>query len=156
MEEAEKLGYRPILIDDQIDIEAKDAGDLLFEEIEKHRNDGKDTALILAGETVVHVRGKGLGGRNQELVFSQMKKISGMDGVCILSIGSDGTDGPTDAAGGYIDGSSYERFVKAGGEYEKVLEDNDSYHGLQLCDSLIKTGPTGTNVNDLSIALIRN
>ena len=156
MEEAEKLGYRPILIDDQIDIEAKDAGDLLFEEIEKHRNDGKDTALILAGETVVHVRGKGLGGRNQELVFSQMKKISGMDGVCILSIGSDGTDGPTDAAGGYIDGSSYEKFVKAGGEYEKVLEDNDSYHGLQLCDSLIKTGPTGTNVNDLSIALIRN
>ena len=155
MEEAQKLSYHAILIDDAIDIEARKAGDLLFEEIVKHRNDERNTALILAGETVVNVHGNGLGGRNQELVFSQMKKISGMKDVCILSIGSDGTDGPTDAAGGYIDGSSYEKFIKAGGDHEKVMADNDSYHGLALCDSLIKTGPTGTNVNDLSIALIR-
>ena len=154
MEEAEKLGYRPILIDDQIDIEAKDAGDLLFEEIEKHRNDGKDTALILAGETVVHVRGKGLGGRNQELVFSQMKKISGMDGVCILSIGSDGTDGPTDAAGGYADGDTREALAKEGLTISTVLADNDAYHALKKVDGLIMTGPTGTNVNDVAVALL--
>ncbi len=154
MKEASALGYRPILIDDQIDIEAKEAGELLFRQIRAHLDDEEDAALILAGETLVHVKGKGLGGRNQELVFSQMKNISGMEGVCILSIGSDGTDGPTDAAGGIIDASSYERFLKAGGDFDEVLRDNDTYHGLKMIDSLIITGPTGTNVNDLTLALI--
>ncbi|MCR4632989.1 MAG: DUF4147 domain-containing protein [Erysipelotrichaceae bacterium] len=154
MKEASSLGYKPILIDDQIDIEARDAGELLFEQILAHLGEKEDLALILAGETLVHVKGKGLGGRNQELVFSQMKNISGMEGVCILSIGSDGTDGPTDAAGGIIDASSYEKFLKVGGDFEQVLKDNDTYHGLKMIDSLIITGPTGTNVNDLTLALI--
>ena len=156
MEEAEKLGYRTILLSDHIDMEAKQAGDLLYEELMKYRHTDENVALIMGGETIVHVKGKGLGGRNQELVFSQMKKIAGMDDVLIMSVGSDGTDGPTDAAGGYIDGSSYEKLLKQGLNFEEILADNDSYHGLKAIDGLIMTGPTGTNVNDISLALIRN
>ena len=155
MKEAERLGYKAVLIDDHIDMEARDAGQFLFEKIQEYRGSGEDVALIMGGETIVHVKGKGLGGRNQELVFSQMKNIAGMDDVLIMSVGSDGTDGPTDAAGGYVDGSSYEKLKKAGGDFEALLEDNDSYHGLKMIDSLIFTGPTGTNVNDISIALIK-
>ena len=155
MKEAERLGYKAVLIDDHIDMEARDAGQFLFEKIQEYRGSGEDVALIMGGETIVHVKGKGLGGRNQELVFSQMKNIAGMDDVLIMSVGSDGTDGPTDAAGGYVDGSSYEKLKKAGGDFEALLEDNDSYHGLKMIGSLIFTGPTGTNVNDISIALIK-
>ncbi len=155
IKEAERLGYKAVLIDDHIDMEARDAGQFLFEKIQKYRGSGEDVALIMGGETIVHVKGKGLGGRNQELVFSQMKNIAGMNDVLIMSVGSDGTDGPTDAAGGYVDGSSYEKLKKAGGNFEALLADNDSYHGLKMIDSLIFTGPTGTNVNDISIALIK-
>ena len=155
MEEAEKLGYEPILLADHIDVEAREAGDLLYEKILEHLDDGKDIALIMGGETIVHVKGKGLGGRNQEMVFSQMKKLSGMDNVLIMSLGSDGTDGPTDAAGGFADGFSYEKLLERGGDFEAILKDNDSYHGLKLIDSLIITGATGTNVNDITLALIK-
>ncbi len=155
MKEAEKLSYRPVLLSDHIDIEAREAGDFLYEKILEHLNDDENVALIMGGETIVRVKGKGLGGRNQELVFSQMKHISGMENVIIMSLGSDGTDGPTDAAGGYVDGASYRKLLEKGGDFEKILNDNDSYHGLKLIDSLIFTGPSGTNVNDLSIALIR-
>ncbi len=155
MKEAEKLSYRPVLLSDHIDIEAREAGDLLYEKILEHLNDDEDVALIMGGETIVHVKGSGLGGRNQELVFSQMKHIAGLENVIIMSIGSDGTDGPTDAAGGYVDGTSYRKLLEKGGDFEKILNDNDTYHGLKLIDSLIFTGPSGTNVNDLSIALIR-
>ncbi len=155
MEEAGKLGYMPILISDHIDCEAKEAGDLLMEKILEHRNDGKDIALIMGGETIVHVKGKGLGGRNQELVFSQLKKLAELGSVLIMSLGSDGTDGPTDAAGAYADCSSYGKLLEKGGNFEMTLEDNDSYHGLELIDSLIITGATGTNVNDITLALIK-
>ena len=150
--EAEKLGYRPIVISDHIDIEARDAGDLLYQELLKH-SDEHNIALIMTGETIVHVKGSGLGGRNQEMVFSQIRNLKGMKDVVMMSLGSDGTDGPTDAAGGYIDGSSYDALISKGLDYEKILEENDSYHGLQALDSLIITGPTGTNVNDISIIL---
>ena len=151
-EEAEKLGYKPIVISDHIAIEARDAGDLLYQELLKHQ-DEHNIALIMTGETIVHVKGKGLGGRNQEMVFSQIRNLKGMKDVVMMSLGSDGTDGPTDAAGGYIDGSSYDALISKGLDYEKILEENDSYHGLQALDSLIITGPTGTNVNDISIIL---
>ena len=155
VEEAEKLGYKAILLTDHIESEAREAGDLLYEKIFEHLGDNKDIALIMGGETIVHVKGKGLGGRNQELVFSQLKKLSGMDNVLIMSLGSDGTDGPTDAAGGYADGSSYRKLLDKGGDFDAILNDNDSYHGLKLIDSLIITGATGTNVNDITLALIR-
>ncbi len=155
MEEAGKLGYKPILITDCISTEAREAGDLLFKMVIEHLDDKEDIALIMGGETIVHVKGKGLGGRNQELVFSQLKKLSGMDNVLIMSLGSDGTDGPTDAAGGYADGSSYRKLQEKGGDFESILDDNDSYHGLEMINSLIFTGATGTNVNDITLALIK-
>lgn len=155
MEEAKKLGYDPILIDDHIDIEARDAGDLLYQEILRCKGNNEDIALIMGGETIVHVKGRGKGGRNQELVFSQIENLRGMDDVLIMSVGSDGTDGPTDAAGGYIDGSSYEKLIRQGFDPSEILNDNNCYYGLQMIDSLIITGPTGTNVNDITIALIR-
>ena len=154
-EEARKLGYKPLIITDHIDIEATKAGDLLFEEAGKHLDDKENVVLIMGGETIVHVKGHGLGGRNQELVFSQIRKIAGIDNLLLISVGSDGTDGPTDAAGGYVDGNSYHKLTEKGLDYEKILKDNDSYNGLKAIDGLIMTGPTGTNVNDISIALIR-
>ena len=154
MKEAEKLGYKAVLIDDGINCEAKDAGDLLYENILKHLHDKEDIALIMGGETTVKVKGKGLGGRNQELVLSQAKHLSGLDNVLIMSLGSDGTDGPTDAAGGYVDGNTLKMLQDANIDIDEVLEDNDSYHALKAIGALIKTGPTGTNVNDITIALI--
>ena len=155
MEEAKKLGYDPIMIDDHIDIEARDAGDLLYQEILRCKGNDENIALIMGGETIVHVKGRGKGGRNQELVFSQIENLRGMDDVLIMSVGSDGTDGPTDAAGGYIDGSSYEKLIRQDLDPFEILDDNNCYYGLQMIDSLIVTGPTGTNVNDITIALIR-
>ena len=113
----------------------------------------KKVAIIAGGETIVYLQGKGLGGRNQELAFAAMKEIRGKDNIAIFSVGSDGTDGPTDAAGGYVDGDSYEALKNAGLSYEKILQDNDCYHGLEAIEGLVVTGPTGTNVNDFWIAL---
>jgi len=154
--EAEKLGYQTIVLSDHIDIDAHAAGDLLVEEVRKHLHDKKDAAILMAGETTVKVKGNGLGGRNQELVLSQAKAISGWKNVLLLSLGSDGTDGPTDAAGAYVDGDSYEKLKQAGIDVAEVLDNNDSYHALEKIDGLIRTGPTMTNVNDITIALIKN
>jgi hydroxypyruvate reductase len=104
---------------------------------------------------VVRLTGGGLGGRNQELALAAAPGIAGLEGVCVFSVGSDGTDGPTDAAGGYADGETLSRLRDAGLSPDAVLADNDAYHALQACGGLIVTGPTGTNVNDLSVVLIR-
>lgn len=154
IDEAKQLGYRPILLNDNIDINCIDAGNYLFSEIKKYKDSDEKIALIMGGETTVNVKGDGLGGRNQELVFSQIKNIKGMNNVLIMSLGSDGSDGPTDAAGGYVDGNSYQKLLDNNIDFDEVLSNNDSYHGLEKIDGLIKTGPTGTNVNDISIALI--
>ena len=111
------------------------------------------TAIIEGGETVVHVKGSGLGGRNQELALSACDAVAGKN-ACVFSFSSDGTDGPTDAAGGYVDGESRNDFLKQGIDYREYLSNNDSYNALKLIDGLLITEPTGTNVNDVSIALI--
>ncbi len=108
-------------------------------------------AYIFGGETVVKVKGKGLGGRNQELVLSAAGEIEGIENVAVFSFGSDGTDGPTDAAGGYADYSTARLLKEKGIDIEKVLDDNDSYNALLAVDGLIVTGPTGTNVNDVCV-----
>ena len=115
----------------------------------------KSLAFIAGGETVVHLTGSGLGGRNQELALAAAEKISGLKEVAVFSVGSDGTDGPTDAAGGFVDGETKKKLADAGYRIEQVLEENDSYHALEKCDGLIKTGATGTNVNDVAVVLIR-
>ena len=151
----EELGYKVIGLRDDFDGHCHDAADYLFENIKKHLDD-KRVALIMSGETVVNVKGSGLGGRNQELVFYMSKLIKDMDNVLVMSLGSDGTDGPTDAAGGYCDGYTFYKLKEFGLDYDEVLKNNDSYHALEKIGYLIKTGPTGTNVNDITIALINN
>ena len=110
-------------------------------------------ALIAGGETVVKVTGKGLGGRNQELALSAARFLEGKEDALLFSLGSDGTDGPTDAAGGMADGKTAERLRALGIQIEKVLRENDAYHALQAVDGLILTGATGTNVNDVAVLL---
>ena len=112
-------------------------------------------ALIAGGETVVHLTGHGKGGRNQELALAAAPGIAGLDGCAVFSVGSDGTDGPTDAAGGFVDSTTQAALKAQGCDIFATLADNDAYHALQKCNGLIITGPTGTNVNDVSVALVR-
>ena len=105
-------------------------------------------ACIAGGETVVRLTGKGKGGRNQELALAAAPGIAGLDNAAVFSVGSDGTDGPTDAAGGYVDGDTCRELRAQGISVDAVLADNDSYHALAKTGGLIFTGPTGTNVND--------
>ena len=150
-----ELGYEPRILAEDVTAEAREVGKDLARQILKQKEacKGDKIALIAGGETIVYLQGKGLGGRNQELAFAAMKEIRGKDNIAIFSVGSDGTDGPTDAAGGYVDGDSYEALKHAGLSYEKILQDNDCYHGLEAIEGLVVTGPTGTNVNDFWIAL---
>ena len=108
-------------------------------------------AVIAGGETTVTVTGKGIGGRNQEIVLSAALKISGADGLVVASASTDGIDGPTDAAGAIADGKTVQRSRKLGIDPSEALRNNDSYTFFSKLDDLIITGPTGTNVNDISI-----
>ena len=151
---AEELGYEPILLTDHLDCEAKEAGAFLADVLRTHACDGKKLAYLAGGETVVHLVGKGLGGRNQEIALAAAAGLAGIPNACVISVGSDGTDGPTDAAGGYSDGDTTKELAKHGLTVSGVLADNNAYHALKAVDGLIFTGPTGTNVNDVAIALI--
>lgn len=154
-QKAEELGYEPILLTDRLCGEAKEMGSFLASIAISHQEDGKSLAYIAGGETIVHLTGKGKGGRNQELALSAAIGISECQNTCIFSVGSDGTDGPTDAAGGYVDQDTYSILKDKGIDIFEVLKQNDSYHALSKCDGLIMTGPTGTNVNDVSVLLIK-
>ncbi len=154
-EAASALGYEPVYLTDQLSCEAREAGRFLAAVLKSHAGDGKSLAFIAGGETVVHLTGRGMGGRNQELALAACEGIAGLPAAAVFSVGSDGTDGPTDAAGGYTDGESLEALTKAGLNLHGVLSDNDAYHALQAIDGLIVTGPTGTNVNDVAVGLIR-
>ena len=149
----EKLGYEAVYLTDCLECEAKEAGEWLAGLTKERVGCGKKTALIAGGETVVHITGNGLGGRNQELALAAAPLISGLD-AAVFSVGSDGTDGPTDAAGGYADGDSFNELKAAGIDVTETLMNNDSYHALKAIGGLIITGPTGTNVNDVAVALI--
>ena len=150
-----ELGYEPVLLTDQLCCQAKEAGSFLASVLKTHANDGKNLAFLAGGETVVHLTGKGKGGRNQELALSAAIGMEGNDTMAVFSVGSDGTDGPTDAAGGYTDGDTAAELRAKGLEVYKVLQDNDAYNALKAVDNLIFTGPTGTNVNDVAVALLR-
>ena len=151
----EKLGYTPILLTDRLCCQAREAGSFLASVLKSHENERKPLAFIAGGETVVKLTGKGLGGRNQELALAAAAGISGMQNAAVFSVGSDGTDGPTDAAGGYVDGDTCGELSAQGVSIDQVLQENDAYHALQKTGGLIVTGPTGTNVNDAAVALLR-
>ena len=136
--ECRALGYEPFLLTDCLTCEAREAG-----------------SFLAGGETVVHVTGYGKGGRDQELALSAALGIEGISNVLIASAGSDGTDGPTDAAGGIVDGGTAAEMRLHGADPARALADNDSYHALKSAGSLFFTGPTGTNVNDIALVLIR-
>ena len=147
-------GYEPILLTDRLCCEAREAGSFLGSIVRTHAGRGKKLAYIVGGETVVHLTGNGLGGRNQELALAAAPALAGLEHCCVFSVGSDGTDGPTDAAGGYVDGQTDAALRTAGWDVFAALQNNDAYHALQAIGGLIITGPTGTNVNDVSVALV--
>lgn len=165
----EELSYKPFILTAGLNCEARDAGSFLASVAQTHAADGIPTAYIAGGETVVHLRGRGKGGRNQELALSAAKGLDGIENVLLFSVGSDGTDGPTDAAGGYVTGTTAAVLRRNGIDIDAVLAENDAYHALAACKSdisftnenpsaanggLIFTGPTGTNVNDVAVLLI--
>jgi glycerate-2-kinase len=114
----------------------------------------KPSGIVAGGETTVSVVGKGRGGRNQEIALSAAEKLNALDGVVVASLSTDGIDGPTDAAGAIVDGKTLMRGTKADLSAEKFLADNDSYNYFSKLGDLLFTGPTGTNVNDVSVIVV--
>ncbi len=149
------LGYEPIVLTAELCCTARDAGSFMGAIARTHKDSDRSLAYIAGGETVVQLTGKGLGGRNQEIALASAPLLDGIKDVALFSVGSDGTDGPTDAAGGCCDGETMAALREKGIDVAAVLADNDAYHALKECGGLIMTGPTGTNVNDLTVLLIR-
>ena len=149
-----QLGYQPVLLTDHLDCEAREAGRFLADIARTHAGRGQATAYLAGGETVVRLTGHGLGGRNQELALAAAPGLAGLP-AAVFSVGSDGTDGPTDAAGGYVDYTTASRLKEQGVDIFEVLKNNDAYHALQKVGGLVMTGPTGTNVNDVAVLLLK-
>jgi glycerate-2-kinase len=163
-EKAAALGWRPEVVTAELQGEARDAARLLarkalqaWDELKQ----GERLCLLYGGETTVTVMGNGKGGRNQELALAFAIEIAGMDGITLLSAGTDGTDGPTDAAGAVVDGNVVNKARNLGIHPEVYLGNNDSYTFFQRLDSHagekhhVRTGPTGTNVMDIQIVLLQ-
>ena len=146
---AQALGYPAKIMDEGLCCEARAAGEMLAGYA---REAAGPCALIWGGETVVRLRGSGMGGRSQELALAAAEGIAGMKDLCLFAVGSDGTDGPTDAAGGMVTGDFFHHATAE--RVRSHLENNDAYPLLKELGALIVTGPTGTNVNDLSCLLI--
>lgn len=151
-----ELGYEPIILTDSLCCQASEAGSFLASIARFHSGKGQKLAFLAGGETVVKITGSGKGGRNQEIALSAAIGIAGLPDAAVFSLGSDGTDGPTDAAGGFADGDSFSRMAAAGIDARAYLRVNNSYPALDAIDGLLRTGPTGTNVNDLSVVLVRS
>ncbi|HEX2204277.1 MAG TPA: DUF4147 domain-containing protein [Longimicrobium sp.] len=153
--EAERLGYRATIAGDDLEGEAREVARGVARLAFEAREAGEPAAVLLGGETTVTVRGGGRGGRNQELALALALEIEGRDGVVAAALGTDGTDGTTDAAGAMVDGGTVERGVAAGVDARAALGANDAHPFLRATGDLIVTGPTGTNVNDVVLLLVR-
>lgn len=150
----EELGYKTTILTDQLECQAREAGSMMASIARTYKDSNKPIAFIAGGETVVKVKGNGKGGRNQELALAAAEGIAGLENVVVFSVGSDGTDGPTDAAGGIVNGLTARKLHNLGIDIHNVLERNDAYSSLKQVNGLIFTGPTGTNVNDIACVLI--
>jgi len=154
-----KAGYRTQALSIQITGEAREAGRVfgaIARDIQGNAPPfAPPVALVAGGETTVTVRGKGKGGRNQELVLAAAAKINGSDGLVIGSFATDGIEGQTSAAGALADGTTVTRGLKLGMNPDQYLRNNDSYHYFSKLKDLVITGPTGTNVNDIMILAAR-
>jgi glycerate 2-kinase len=156
-EKAEELGLPVKIISEAVRGEAGEVGKWLAEKAFAEKKDGSrrnPLCMISGGETTVTVRGGGLGGRNMELALAFAMEIRRVGGITLLSAGTDGTDGPTDAAGAFADGDTIPIAEKAGLDPAEFLQNNDSYRFFTKAGGLFKTGPTGTNVMDIQIAVI--
>ena len=151
-----ELGYLAHLLTDTLDSEASDAAQKFAHIAKAYADKSGKFAFIAGGETVVHVKGSGKGGRNQHLALTAAKEISGLENTALISVGSDGTDGPTDAAGGFVNGNTLKKLEASGLSIDHMLQNNDSYNALNAARGLVFTGPTGTNVNDITVLLIDN
>jgi len=155
--EAKRLGYATELLTATLTGEAREAGIFLAESaraLAARPDATRPACLVAAGETVVTVRGGGRGGRNQEVALGAIRPVAGVESVLIASLGTDGIDGPTDAAGAFVTGSTLARAEKAGLDLDLALATNDAYPFFEALGDLIVSGPTGTNVADVQIVLI--
>ena len=149
-----KLGYEPYILTTSLSCEAREAGNFLAAIAREKQKTGRALAFLAGGETVVHLKGNGKGGRSQELALAAAAGITGLHHTAVFAVGSDGTDGPTDAAGGFVDGETAGRLRAQGMDIPVVLGENNAYEALKQCGGLMITGPTGTNVNDVAVVLI--
>ena len=160
-EAAERLGFAAVIVSSTIEGEARAVAHDLAELAKKNHGESgyrgrKGLCLISGGEPTVTVTGKGLGGRNMELALAYAMEIEGFDDTTFLSAGTDGTDGPTDAAGAFVDGTTAARARAEGLDPLEYLKNNDAYNFFRNVGGLFVTGPTGTNVMDLHVALIKS
>jgi len=157
-QKARELGYKPLVLSTTMDGETRDVAGVHAAIAREVLASGKPArppvCLISGGETTVTLRGDGLGGRNQEFVLAASLGIAGLAGAVVFSAGTDGTDGPTDAAGAIADGATVARAASSGLDPRLFLARNDSYHFFEPLGDLVKTGPTGTNVMDVRLILV--
>ncbi|MDZ7637405.1 MAG: glycerate kinase [Bryobacterales bacterium] len=156
--EAKERGYRPLVLTTSLDGEAREQARMLVAMAREAQRTGRPAkaplCLLAGGETVVTLRGDGKGGRNQEFALAAALAARGIENICVMAGGTDGTDGPTNAAGAIVTGGSVARGQAAGLSAEASLANNDSYSYFSRTGELIETGPTGTNVMDLYAAFI--
>jgi len=155
---AEELGFHTLLLSTFVEGEAREVAKVFTAVAKEILHSGRPlprpACMVAGGETTVTIRGKGLGGRNQEMALSAALEIAGLEDVMIIPLATDGTDGPTDAAGAIADGSTLRRAQEVGLSAPQYLADNDSYHFFQRLGDLLITGPTNTNVNDLTFTFV--
>ena len=158
--QAKALGYRTLVLSTRIEGETRDVAGVhaaIAKEILATARPLRAPACMLSGgETTVTIRGSGLGGRNQEFVLAAAIALDGAGPVTVLSAGTDGTDGPTDAAGAIADSTTVARARASGLDAAQFLANNDSYHLFERIEGLVKTGPTGTNVMDVRVVLVNH
>jgi hydroxypyruvate reductase len=155
---AKELGYKPLVLSTTIEGETRDVARMHVQIAREVQRAGRPVAapacILSGGETTVTLRGTGMGGRNQEFALVAGMELEGVPGIVALSAGTDGTDGPTDAAGGLADAGTVTRALAKGRRARTDLENNDSYRFLEASGDLLKTGPTRTNVMDIRILLV--
>ena len=151
---AREMGFTAESVDVVLDGEARNAARLLIRALVEADDIEKPHAFVLGGETTVTVRGQGNGGRNQELSLAAAIEIDGMRRVAVATLATDGIDGPTSAAGAIVTGETCQQARRLGIDPQEYLDNNDSHTFFSKLDSLVETGPTGTNVNDLAFVLV--
>lgn len=154
-EKAEQLGFVSKIVNNKLVGEARSAGKEIANLLKNYLNIDRPTCFLFGGETTVTIKGKGLGGRNQELVLASLIEIKEVNkNFIIASVGTDGRDGPTDAAGAFINEQTWKRAIDLKLDPKKFLEENNSYNFFNSVETLIKTGTTGTNVMDIQVGLL--